>query len=841
LPTRNVATADLNGDSIPDVIASEYSNDYYGNPSRVFGIDGATGDTIWSYLCQDGIRSMAVGDINGDGVTDVVAGASYNSSGTPDGGVHAINGVDGSLLWVHSIGATNQTVAIGNLNGGDYLDVVVGSFDDFVYALDGQDGSVIWSRDFGSLWINKVSLGDVDGDGLDDVGFAHEYLAGWDNHLGVLKGTNGVSLWEDTVAYVVIDVLLADIDNDGDVEAIFAGIYADDHGEFFVRDGSDGGFEWGYNIGSINHVNGEFGLFAYDVDEDTDIDLLVGNTGGYLRAFDGNNNTPMWVSDSLVSNPDNLAFADVTDDGQLNIIAATYDRVQVLFAADGKHDYYYSVAGTITSVAVGDFDDDGVTDIAAGGGAEFTGFPPDPGKTVWALRTIVSPLLWEYAFGQYGNSIVSIDLNGDTFDDVVTVASLSDQATAINGANGSLMWTWVGTENLYTITAGDFNDDGQNDVAVAGNDDMITALNGADGSVLWQFPVGNQIYRKCLKAADLNGDNNVDVIAGVDDSKVYAIDGEKGDTLWVTAIGASAGDIQLAQMNASGPVDIVVAVETGATGEKVMVLDGSDGSLLWEFAAPEGVQHVQVLDANDDGIPDIAAAVCPYSPEQVIMIDGATHTTMWSQPMDIPSNVHSMAHGDLNNDGREDIVIPGTSAVPEVRALNGGDGSTLWTFPTGGEVNCLLVFDVDNNGTLDVVVGSDDQFLYILDGPTGAVLFSYATADDVMHTAVGEFEGPNKPGIACLTFGSDGVAYAFKSMWEGEPPCCVGPSGDADGSGSTNVADLTFIVDYLFNSGPEAECPVAADVDGSGDTNVADVTYLVDYLFRSGPPPVDCP
>jgi len=32
-----------------------------------------------------------------------------------------------------------------------------------------------------------------------------------------------------------------------------------------------------------------------------------------------------------------------------------------------------------------------------------------------------------------------------------------------------------------------------------------------------------------------------------------------------------------------------------------------------------------------------------------------------------------------------------------------------------------------------------------------------------------------------------------------------------------------------------------ADVDASGGTDVADLTYLVDYLFRGGPAPVACP
>jgi hypothetical protein len=74
--------------------------------------------------------------------------------------------------------------------------------------------------------------------------------------------------------------------------------------------------------------------------------------------------------------------------------------------------------------------------------------------------------------------------------------------------------------------------------------------------------------------------------------------------------------------------------------------------------------------------------------------------------------------------------------------------------------------------------------------------------------------------------------------------CCIGDRGNVDGDilDDVNVADLTYLVDYLFRSGPPPPCPDEADVnnDGAG-INVADLTYLVDYLFRTGPPPSSCP
>jgi hypothetical protein len=94
---------------------------------------------------------------------------------------------------------------------------------------------------------------------------------------------------------------------------------------------------------------------------------------------------------------------------------------------------------------------------------------------------------------------------------------------------------------------------------------------------------------------------------------------------------------------------------------------------------------------------------------------------------------------------------------------------------------------------------------------------------------------------------STGGGYALENgFWpyiRSLGPCCIGIRGNVDGDPGelVNIADLTYLTDYLFRLGPAPSCPEEGDVDGSGSINVNDVTYLSNYLFHNGSPPPACP
>lgn len=67
---------------------------------------------------------------------------------------------------------------------------------------------------------------------------------------------------------------------------------------------------------------------------------------------------------------------------------------------------------------------------------------------------------------------------------------------------------------------------------------------------------------------------------------------------------------------------------------------------------------------------------------------------------------------------------------------------------------------------------------------------------------------------------------------------CCELAGDANNNGSMNIADAIFIIDMIFNSGPEPDCTDQADANGNNSLNIADGIYIINRVFDSGPEPI---
>lgn len=173
---------------------------------------------------------------------------------------------------------------------------------------------------------------------------------------------------------------------------------------------------------------------------------------------------------------------------------------------------------------------------------------------------------------------------------------------------------------------------------------------------------------------------------------------------------AGALSIASADLNDDGFTDVVYGAGQGLIGGQVRVFDGVNGSLLNSFAAfPGNAKGVVVAtgDINGDGRKDIIAAA-QGSAGLMKVFDGRTGVvlrTITAFP-GYSGNV-SVSAGDVDGDRKEDLVM--ASATGRVRVFSGASGLKIRDFAAfnaGANPVSVVAADLNGDGIREIVVGA---------------------------------------------------------------------------------------------------------------------------------------
>jgi hypothetical protein len=329
LTQRGLALADLDGDTDLDIfLVRGIAADSYQVWINQGGEQGGTAGQFQrnSFTVNDDLgTNVALGDLDGDNDVDAYIPRIFDADL-----VYLNNGGGGFTDSGQTLEtADSQSAELADLDGDGDLDifVVVNNGPNTIWINQGdiQGGTEGVFQDSGQALGNRTSmnaaLGDVDNDGDTDafVANATENIV-WINQGGAQNGTPGVFQTNGQLLGFSssLDVKLADLDGDGDLDAFVAEGAAN---TVWFNQGGDQGGTLGTFADSGQALGSEFsrGVALGDVDNDGDFDAFVANSGPapnylYLNGVGGETAVFDWQIQTIDVRGNVGQYADIAID-----------------------------------------------------------------------------------------------------------------------------------------------------------------------------------------------------------------------------------------------------------------------------------------------------------------------------------------------------------------------------------------------------------------------------------------------------------------------------------------------------------------------------------------------
>jgi hypothetical protein len=668
LPTGSnpsgVFQGDFNGDGKPDLIYTDAAlHVLLGNGDGTF----RPGQNI--AFPSSNASVLAVADVNLDGKLDLILGVSGTQPaiavmlGNGDGTFQPAIVTQVPLIGPNWSGLAGCGVADFNGDGAPDLVVTDASNNGF-YVLLGNNTGAFAVKQQGQQFTGPTTVftGDFNGDGRQDFILFDRLSA----DVAVFLG-NGDGTFQAGVRYQgpgqIWSVLPADMDGDGHPDLVVTG---PQNSLYIYHGNSDGTFATTAEAGPINFGAGVFAV--KDFNGDGILDVAGIGTNGITILF-GKGNLTYGSSPALYGagpSTTQAAMADFNLDGNADFVVPAPGGLALLFGnSDGSLQTFptYYIGAPASSLAIGDFNGDGVPDIAVCQGTVDPLIMLGQGAGKFNL-TQGSNVTTSAGNGQ----ILTGDFNGDGKTDLLIPGNISEADTVLYG-NGDGTFLPVSMSGLsvngFNVTAvADFNHDGVSDFAATGYEALNLALGQKNETFVISSILMPDIGTAAPAFGDFNNDGKLDMVVG-------------GTTTMQILLGNGDGTFQMGRL-------LQTEINGGMSLNEPMVLVTGD--------------------FDGDGNIDIIALMS--SPPVLEMWYGNGDGT-FNAPfvLQISRPYTQMASADVNGDGKPDLILSDGNIIAVIH--NNGNRSYGPEVPyLAGPIGSFVVQDVNGDGNPDIVVAN---------------------------------------------------------------------------------------------------------------------------------------
>jgi hypothetical protein len=794
----SMAVGDLDGDGKSDLVFANFNSNIISILPNTSSSGLVSFATTLTFPTGANPYSIAIGDIDGDGKPDLAVTNLGSANVSLFRNTSSIGTIDFAIKVDFATGSNPRSVAIGDINGDGKPDLAIANFGNntasvlrntssnstisFATKVDFTTGSGPYS----------VAIGDIDGNGKLDLAITNYY----DSSVSVARNTSSTN----TITFATRVnfatglypqfVAVGDLDGDNKPDLAIANT-SSSNSVSVIRNTSISG-----TIGFAAKV--DFTMISFpksiaigDIDGDGKPDLAVANGGNYVSAIRNTSNIGTISFATRVdflsgANATSVAISDIDGDGKpdLNVANRNNDNVAV-FRNNPNYPPPTIISYAPTSGAVG-------TNVNITG----TLFNPLPANNVVFFGATRATVITAT-----DTSLTVIVPSGATFAPITILNTGTNAATY-----SSQFFKPTFSPNLGFITAadiapkvdlatgiaptsiaiGDFDGDGKADlVTVNANNGSVSILRNTsiNGVISYaskvDFAVGNNPISVAI--GDLDGDGKLDlaVVNFYTTVSILRNTSSIGTVSFAPKVDFTTGpypySAAIGDLDGDGKPDLAV-VNTGEGNVSVLRNTCTIGSVNFatkvDFEVGLSPASVAIGDLNEDGKPDLAVANSISLTVSILRNTSSIGMLNFAFMVNysVGSNPRSVAIGDINGDGKFDLAIANRNGASVSLLRNIGSGGiisfdTKVDFVTGSNPNQVAIGDLDGDGKLDLAIANDgSDSISVLHNTTSSGYFSFASKVDFItgsnpkSVAIGDLNGDGKPDLAIANYNGNSIS-----------------------------------------------------------------------------------